>query len=182
MTTLRLTLFVVATLVLTFVLPQRRRRPAPGPRGGLLDESRIAIVDPATGKLEWDHRIDNIHDLHRLPDGNILFQTSMTRLLEVEPKANKVVWEYDAKSQTATRVLRRGPLVSAFAEWPTMIAERAWDALSRWTRERRKADQAQGSRNDPHRDTRLVRKLDNGHYLVAHEGEGAAANTTPTAM
>ena len=60
-------------------------------------------MDPATGKLEWDHRIDNIHDLHRLPDGNILFQTSMTRLLEVEPKANKVVWEYDGKSQTATR-------------------------------------------------------------------------------
>jgi hypothetical protein len=29
------------------------------------------------------------------------------------------------------------------------------------------------AKNDPHRDTRLVRKLDNGHYLVAHEGEGA---------
>jgi hypothetical protein len=26
---------------------------------------------------------------------------------------------------------------------------------------------------DAHRDTRLVRKLTNGHYLVAHEGEGA---------
>ena len=25
---------------------------------------------------------------------------------------------------------------------------------------------------DPHRDTRLVRKLENGHYLVCHEGEG----------
>jgi hypothetical protein len=25
---------------------------------------------------------------------------------------------------------------------------------------------------NPHRDTRMVRKLDNGHYLVCHEGDG----------
>ena len=91
MTTLRLTLFV-ATLVPTFVLLAQADD----------DPRRVLAADYSTNAsrswtprrvLAWDHRIDNIHDLHRLPDGNILFQTSMTRLLEVEPKANKVVWE-----------------------------------------------------------------------------------------
>ena len=31
----------------------------------------------------------------------------------------------------------------------------------------------------PHRDTRLVRKLDDGHYLVCHEGEGAVREYDP---
>jgi len=57
---------------------------------------RIGIVT-ADGKLEWEYKIDNLHDLHLLPNGNVLFQTSMTRLLEVEPKSNKIVWEYDAQ-------------------------------------------------------------------------------------
>jgi hypothetical protein len=30
-----------------------------------------------------------------------------------------------------------------------------------------------GERGEVDRDTRLVRKLDNGHYLVCHEGDGA---------
>jgi len=32
----------------------------------------------------------------------------------------------------------------------------------------------------PHRDTRLVRKLQNGNYLVAHEGDGAVREYDPT--
>ena len=32
----------------------------------------------------------------------------------------------------------------------------------------------------PHRDTRLARKLDNGHYLVAHEGDGVVREYEPS--
>ena len=176
MTTLRLTLFVVATLVFTFA----PSAPADdGPRRVLAADystKRIAIVDPATGKLEWDHRIDNIHDLHLLPDGNILFQTSMTRLLEVEPKANKVVWEYDAQKSNGNEGKRVE--VHAFQRLPdglTMIAESGVGRIIEVDAGGKivKQIKLKVAKNDPHRDTRLVRKLDNGHYLVAHEGEGA---------
>ena len=136
---------------------------------------RIAIVDDM-GDVLWEHKIDNIHDLHHLPDGNVLFQTSMTRLLEVDPKTNKVVWEYDAGKMNGNEGKRVE--VHAFQRLPgglTMIAESGVgriievDAGEKIVRQIK----LKVAKNDPHRDTRLVRKLDNGHYLVAHEGEGA---------
>jgi hypothetical protein len=136
---------------------------------------RIAIVG-TDGKVEWQYPIDDIHDLHMLPDGHVLFQTSMTRLLEVDPKSNKVVWEYNAQKSNGNAGNRVE--VHSFQRLPdgnTMIAESGVgriievDAAGKIVRQIR----LKVTRNDPHRDTRLVRKLDNGHYLVCHEGEGA---------
>lgn len=136
---------------------------------------RIAIVSER-GEVLWEHKIDNIHDLHHLPDGNILFQTSMTRLLEVDPKTNKTAWEYDAQKSNGNEGKRVE--VHAFQRLPgglTMIAESGVgriievDGAGKIVRQIR----LKVAKNDPHRDTRLVRKLDNGHYLVAHEGDGA---------
>src|SRR4051812_9551811 len=56
---------------------------------------RIAILD-ADGKTEWEHKIGPIHDLHLLPNGHVLCQLSWTRVVEIDPKTDKVVWEYDA--------------------------------------------------------------------------------------
>ena len=84
---------------------------------------RIAIVN-GRGEVEWEHPIENIHDLHQLPNGNVLFQTSMTRLLEVEPKTNKVVWEYDSGKMNGNAGKRVE--VHSFQRLPdgsTMIAE-----------------------------------------------------------
>jgi hypothetical protein len=136
---------------------------------------RIAIVDGA-GKVEWQYPIDNLHDLHHLPSGNILFQTSMTRLLELDPKTNKVVWEYDSGKMNGNEGKRIE--VHAFQRLPdglTMIAESGVsriievDASGKIVRQIK----LKVAKPDAHRDTRLVRKLTNGHYLVAHEGEGA---------
>jgi outer membrane protein assembly factor BamB len=136
---------------------------------------RVAIIDTATGKVEWEHPTDNLHDLHQLPDGNVLFQTSMTRLLEVNPKTNKTVWEYDAQKMNGNAGKRVE--VHAFQRLPdglTMIAESGVsriievDASGKIVRQIK----LKVAKPDAHRDTRLVRKLDNGHYLVAHEGEG----------
>src|SRR5690242_17798524 len=55
----------------------------------------IAIVDK-TGKIEWEYKIAGLHDLHYLPGGTILFHRNMQTIVEVDPKTNKVVWEYDA--------------------------------------------------------------------------------------
>jgi outer membrane protein assembly factor BamB len=143
---------------------------------------RIGIVDPSTGKLEWEHRIDNIHDLHHLPNGNVLFQTSMTRLLEMDPKTNKVVWQYDAQKSNGNEGKRvEVHSFQRLQDGNTMIAESGVgriievDVGGKIVRQIR----LKVAKNDPHRDTRLVRKLDNGHYLVAHEGEGAVREYDP---
>lgn len=136
---------------------------------------RIAIVN-GHGEVEWEHRIDNIHDLHHLPGGNVLFQTNMQHLVEVDPKTNKTVWEYDAGKMNGNAGKRVE--VHAFQRLPdgnTMIAESGVGRIIEVDREGKIVRQIKlkVAKNDPHRDTRLVRKLDNGHYLVAHEGEGA---------
>jgi outer membrane protein assembly factor BamB len=142
---------------------------------------RIAIVDPA-GKIEWEHKVGDIHDLHALPNGNVLFQTSWTRLVEMDPKTNKVVWEYDSATSNGNR--GRAVEVHAFQRLPggvTMIAESGpariieVDPAGKLVR----AIKLKVKNPHPHRDTRLVRKLDSGNYLVCQEGEGAVREYDP---
>jgi outer membrane protein assembly factor BamB len=136
---------------------------------------RIAIID-ASGNVEWEHKIDDIHDLHFLPDGHVLFQTDMQHLLEVDPNTDKIVWTYDSGTMNGNAGKR--VQVHAFQRLPdgtTMIAESGVGRIIEVDRDGKIVRQIKlkVARNDAHRDTRLVRKLDNGHYLVAHEGEGA---------
>src|SRR5689334_21435657 len=62
---------------------------------GDYDKKRLAIVSP-DGKIEWEEKIGGeCHDLQVLPNGNVLFQTSWTKIVEMTP-AHKVVWSYDS--------------------------------------------------------------------------------------
>src|SRR5262245_39986479 len=61
-------------------------------------KGRIAIIS-ADGKTEWEYKIGPLHDLHVLDNGHVLFQTSWTQLVEVDPKSSKVVWQYDSARQ-----------------------------------------------------------------------------------
>ena len=136
---------------------------------------RIAIVN-GRGEVEWEHRVDDIHDLHYLPNGHVLFQTDMRHLLEVNTKNNETVWEYDAGRMNGNAGKRVE--VHAFQRLPdglTMIAESGVGRIIEVDAEGKihKQIKLKVAKNDAHRDTRLVRKLSNGHYLVAHEGEGA---------
>src|SRR6516165_3285665 len=77
--------------------PGKSKEPtAPGRRLLVADYStkRIALL-AADGKIEWEHKIADLHDMHVFPDGNILFQTSWTRIVEADPRTGKLVWEYD---------------------------------------------------------------------------------------
>src|ERR1700686_1930636 len=56
---------------------------------------RIAIV-AADGTIEWEHKIGSIHDLHMLPSGNVLCQLSWTHIVEIDPRTDKTVWDYNA--------------------------------------------------------------------------------------
>ncbi len=133
--------------------------------------SRIAIIDEQ-GTTQWEHKIGPLHDLHYLPNGHVLFQTSWTHVVEVDPKTNKTIWEYDAKSSDKDRVE-----IHAFQRLingNTMIAESGRSRVIEVSANNKLLSmmKLKVSKPDPHRDTRLVRVLDNGNYLVCHEGDG----------
>jgi len=143
---------------------------------------RIAIVG-ASGKTAWEYKIGPLHDLHVLPDGNVLFQTSWTRVVEVDPKTDKIVWEYDSAQQNGNA----GKKVEVHAfqrldDGLTMIAESGVSRIIEVDRDGKIHGQIKlkVTRPDAHRDTRLVRKLAGGNYLVCHEAEGLVREYDPT--
>jgi hypothetical protein len=134
---------------------------------------RVAIVN-AAGAVEWEfpNRHD-VHDLHLLPSGNVLTHTSHTTVVEISPK-KEIVWTYEAKPKPgyAGKVE-----VHAFQRLPdgnTMVAESGNARLVEVNPKGEivKEVALKVDRPHPHRDTRMARKLDTGHYLVCHEGDG----------
>lgn len=144
-------------------------------------KARIAIVDEA-GKTEWEKKIGPLHDLHMLATGNVLMQTSWTELMEVEPSTGKIVWQYNSAKANGNE--GKKVEVHAFQRLDnglTMIAESGPSRII-------EVDAAGAikhtvklkvSKPHPHRDTRLVRKLPNGNYLVCHEGDGLVREYAP---
>ena len=136
----------------------------------------IAIVGK-DGKIEWEYKISALHDLHYLPASRtILFQTSFQHLVEIDPKTNQIVWEYDAARSNGND--GKKVEVHAFQRLPdgsTMIAESGPARIIEVDRAGKLLKQIKLKVNRPstHSDTRLVRKLDDGHYLVSHEADGA---------
>lgn len=143
-------------------------------------KKRIALKSDSGEKL-WEHPIRDIHDLQVLPNGNILFQTSWTHIVEVTPEGH-TVWSYDASKENGNEGKRIE--VHAFqrlANGLTMIAESGSrriievDDHGRILREvPLKVDNP-----DAHRDTRMVRKTAGGHYLVAHEKDACIREYNP---
>ncbi len=135
---------------------------------------RVAIIDEA-GRTEWEHRIGALHDLHVLPDGNVLLQLSWTEVAEIQPKDGKIVWRYDAM-QRPDNVGKRLEIhaFQRLVNGRTMIAESGPGNVIELD-ENLNVVHTMGlkvSKPDPHRDTRLVRKLESGNYLICHEGDG----------
>ncbi len=137
------------------------------------DKGHVAIVDPS-GRVEWEVPVDiDVHDMSRLPDGNILYPTGPQTIVEMTP-AKEVVWRFESKPKPGYdgRVE-----VHAFQRLPdgsTMIAESGNRRIIEVDRDGRIVREVPLTVDHPHphRDTRMARKLDNGHYLVCHEGDG----------
>ena len=135
---------------------------------------RLAIVAP-DGRLEWEVKVTSIHDAHVLGNGNILLQQGWTRIVEVTPD-NQTVWGYDAA--TANGNAGKPVEVHAFqrlGDGLTMIAESGPARIIEVDRDGKLQREVKLKVNRPstHSDTRLVRKIANGHYLVAHESDGS---------
>lgn len=148
------------------------------------DSSRknLAII-AEDGTTEWQRKIGPLHDLHVLPNGNILFQDTWTHVLEVNPKTDQTIWEYDSKKvpKNADRKIE----IHAFqrlSDGNTMIVESGSARILEVSAagDIVKTIPLKVAAPHPHRDTRLVRKLDNGHYLACHEGDGVVREYSTT--
>ncbi len=137
-------------------------------------KQRIAIIDEQ-GRTEWEYSIGPLHDLHYLPNGNVLFQTNWTELIEVDPRTWEVVWRHDVSNGGDGRLRRIE--VHAFqrlGDGGTMVAESGARRIIELAPTGAVSNvlQMRVAHPHPHHDTRLVRKLASGNYLVCHEADG----------
>ena len=142
--------------------------------GGDDSKGHVAIVNEQ-GEVQWEYKVGPIHDLHMLPNGNLLFQTDFQHIVEVSPD-KKVVWQYDASKMNGNE--GKHIEVHAFqrlADGTTMIAEGGNSRLIEVDKDGKITHEIklQAKGGGAHSTTRLVRKLASGNYLVAHEADGA---------
>lgn len=143
---------------------------------------RVAIIDE-NGKTEWEHKIAGLHDLHVLPGGHVLLQTSWTEVAEINPANNETVWHYDAMKRPENTGKRLE--IHAFqrlANGKTVVAESGPGNIIELDNDLTVVHSIalKVRKPDAHRDTRLVRKLDSGNYLVCHEGDGLVREYDPS--
>ncbi|WP_435006715.1 hypothetical protein P12x_004213 [Tundrisphaera lichenicola] len=147
----------------------------PGPPYRLIvqDKGKLAIVGPG-GKIEWEVPLRyTAHDVQLLPNGNILMPTDDVTVVEMTPD-KQVVWKHisrpagDYKGKVEIHAFQRLP------DGLTMIAETGNRRIIEVDADDKivKVVPLVVDHPDSHRDTRRVRKLDNGHYLVCHELDG----------
>ncbi len=135
---------------------------------------KLAIVN-ANGEITWEKKWGGIHDIHVLPSGNILVQEKMRRLVEIDRQTKEIVWSYDCSKANGNE----GKRVELHAFQPLendtfMLAESGPARIIEINREGKllKEIKLVVDNPNPHTDTRLARKLKNGHYLVCHEADG----------
>ncbi|NQZ59971.1 MAG: PQQ-binding-like beta-propeller repeat protein, partial [Lentisphaeraceae bacterium] len=147
---------------------------APGHRVLATDKGMIAIVDKA-GKIEWRHKARSVHDLKQLANGNILFQINRTTVVEVDPKTNKKVFEYNSAVMNGNKGKKvEVHSFSRLKNGHTLIAESGACRLIEIDNSGKIHNliKLKVKNPHPHRDTRLVTVTADGNYLVAHEGDG----------
>ncbi|HEX8913466.1 MAG TPA: PQQ-binding-like beta-propeller repeat protein [Humisphaera sp.] len=178
--TLLTTLLALAAATTAHAAPPEAAGPA-GRKVLAMDYSRgrVAMVEAATGKVLWQRKCAGSHDLHLLPNGNVLVGDGWTKVTEVKPgmdgKEDEVVWQYDAAKQNRTDGKRVE--VHAFqrlADGNTMIAESGPARIIEVDKDGKLVKEVKLKTNHPstHSDTRLARKLDTGNYLVCQEADG----------
>jgi outer membrane protein assembly factor BamB len=129
----------------------------------------------ASGEVEWEMPWGGIHDIHVLANGHIMVQERMQKIVEIDPAKKEVVWSYDAANMNGNK----GKRIEVHAFQPLdgdriMVAESGVGRIIEIDRSGKILHEVKLKvlNPHPHRDTRLVRKIANGNYLVCHEGDG----------
>ncbi len=147
------------------------------PKGGYRvlaqDKGHVAIVG-LDGKIDWEvENKYNSHDVHLLPNGNFLLHTGAATVTEMTPK-KEIVWKYQAKPTAANKERVEIHAFQRLKDGNTMIAESGNRRIVEVDKDGKivKEIPLVVKAPHPHRDTRMVRKLNSGNYLVCHEGDG----------
>lgn len=146
----------------------------------------VAIVDPSDGnKLLWQHELNGpVHNLHLMPDLSLLTQDGWKNIIEVS-LTEGVVWSYDAakKNRTDANSPEKYEIhaIQRLGNGSTMIVESGSSRIIEVDAEGKllKEISLQVSASNGHSDTRQVHKLENGHYLVAHEADQIIKEYSP---
>lgn len=144
------------------------------------DKGHVAIVGP-DGRVEWEVECKyNSHDIQLLPNGNLLLHTGPATVTEMTPK-KEVVWKYEAKPKAGYTGRVEVHAFQRLADGATMVAESGNRRIVEVDRAGKIVKEVPlvVNKPDPHRDTRMVRKLPTGNYLVCHEGDGCVREYDP---
>ena len=136
--------------------------------------NRLAIVEP-DGRISWEMPWGGIHDIQVLKNGNILVQQRMRGIAEIDRQTKQVVWSYDSSKENGNEGRRvEVHAFQALDNGHVMIAESGPARIIEIDRAGKihKEIKLKVDHPNPHTDTRLVRKLDSGNYLVCHEADG----------
>jgi outer membrane protein assembly factor BamB len=163
-------------LVVAIALAALFRTPAVEAQHRLVTQGndKLAIVG-RDGTLPWQMPWGGIHDLHVLANGNIMVQQGAHKIVELDVAKKQIVWSYDSGGNHGND--GKPVEVHAFqplADGRVMIAESGPGRIIEIDRDGRLLHEImlKIDHPHPHTDTRIARKLDNGHYLVCHEGDG----------
>jgi hypothetical protein len=170
---------IAAALALGLPSPTRAADP---PAYSVLgaDNGRVAIVNPK-GEVEWE--VPNkaeVHDLALLPNGNVLFPTGPTTVVEMT-RDKKVVWKYEATPKAGYKGRVEIHAFQRLADGRTMVAESGNARIVEVDADGKVVYEVPLTveKPNPHRDTRMARKLQSGNYLVCHEGDGKVREYDP---
>ena len=138
----------------------------------------VVAICEADGTVIWRHETagptkghTGHHDVHLLKNGNILFHDTWTKTQEIT-LGKKVVWQYDSAKQNGNEGKRVD--VHAFDRLPngdTVIVESGVGRIIHVNRKGEITKEVPLGRGGREK-TRLMRILDNGHYLACAEDPG----------
>lgn len=165
--------FAVSALMCIVAVISARADDKPAYRVLAQDKGHVAIVN-SKGEVEWEVPCGyNSHDIALLANGNFLLHTAAATVVEMTPE-KKTVWKYEAKPKAGYKGQIEIHAFQRLEDGLTMVAESGNKRIVEVDQEGKIVHEIPLTVNkpNPHRDTRLVRKLGNGHYLVCHEGDG----------
>ena len=165
---LRFALSLVTSVSLLCTLPAVAGQTGTPHRLLVANTGRVAVVAP-DGTLERDVKSAGLHDASLLPNGNLLLQSSWTKVSELSPEG-KVVWEYDsATSNGNAGVPLEVHACQRLENGLTMISESGVGRIIEVDREGKLQLEIKLIRDHPskHSDTRLVRRTPAGTSSVS---------------
>ncbi len=132
------------------------------------------IILNAKGEIEWEVAMPfTSHDIQVLPNGNVLIQDSLTTIVEMTPK-KEIVWKHESKPAASNAGDVQIHAFQRLKNGITMVSETGNSRIIEVDKNDKIVREVPIKFDSPpaHNDTRIVRKLDNGHYLAGHEIQG----------